>query len=122
MAQRDDAPQRPPEEWKSGGGPMSESPVSFLKGLSEDAGEPFDPGLSKAAASRRIDELLSRGRGSSRAAGGGSRKTRRRAPEPKTEKGGEDRMSDAQAAYLKELTDEEGGEFDADLSKEEAAR
>ena len=31
-------------------------------------------------------------------------------------------MSEAQSAYLKELADEEGGDFDPDLTKEEGAR
>src|SRR2546428_8080403 len=55
--------ERPPEEWKSAGEPMTESQASFLKRLSADAGQEFDPSLSKAAASRRIDELLTRGKG-----------------------------------------------------------
>ena len=56
---------RPPEEWKSAGEPMTDSQASFLKRLSTDAGEEFDATLSKAAASRRIDELLNRGKGGS---------------------------------------------------------
>src|SRR2546430_15249014 len=77
MPQRDGGPARPPEEWKSGDEPMTESQASFLKRLTSEAGEPFDATLSKAAASRRIDELLSRGKGSARGTGGG-----RRAPAP----------------------------------------
>jgi hypothetical protein len=45
----------------------------------------------------------------------------RKTAAPRREPTGEDRMSDAQAAYLKELADEEGGECDPDLTKEEAA-
>ena len=120
MPQRDGGPPRPPEEWKSGDEPMTASQASFLKRLTSEAGEPFDATLSKAAASRRIDELLSRGKGSPRGAGAG-KKTRTRAPErqPPT---GEEPMSDAQAAYLKELAEEEGGAFEPGLSKEQAAR
>jgi hypothetical protein len=111
--------ERPPEEWKSAGEPMTESQASFLKRLSDDAGEAFDPSLSKAAASRRIDELLSRGKGGS-AASPSRQKTRKGAPRPaKAAKGG---MSEAQSAYLKELAEEEGGGFDPDLTKEEGAR
>ena len=40
---------------------MTEAQASFLKRLSDDAGEAFDPSLSKADASRRIDELRTRG-------------------------------------------------------------
>ena len=119
MAIRDGGTQRPPDEWVSGGEPMTEAQASFLKRLSEDAGEPFDPSLSKADASKRIDELRSRGAGSSRPA----RRARgaRATPKPAASGDGE-RMSDAQAAYLKELAEEEGGDFDPDLSKEEGAR
>src|SRR5204862_3949636 len=57
--------ERPPEEWKSAGEPMTDSQASFLKRLSTDAGQEFDATLSKAAASRRIDELLNRDKGDS---------------------------------------------------------
>jgi len=120
MPQRDGGPARPPEEWKSGDEPMTESQASFLKRLTSDAGEPFDASLSKAAASRRIDELLSRGKGSARGTGGGRRAPTRTPKQPPPT--GEEAMSDAQAAYLKELAEEEGGEFEPGLSKEQAAR
>ena len=43
---------------------MTESQASFLKRLSADAGQEFDPNLSKADASKLIDELQARtGRG-----------------------------------------------------------
>jgi hypothetical protein len=112
------APERPPEEWKSAGEPMTESQASFLKRLSADAGEEFDATLSKGAASRRIDELLSRGKG-----GGARPRTRKAAsrPAPRQERR-DGQMSEAQAAYLKELAEEEGGEYDPELTKEEASR
>jgi hypothetical protein len=110
--------ERPPEEWKSGDEPMTESQTSFLKRLSDDAGEPFDPSLSKAAASRRIDELLARGKG-----GSPRPRARKTAPRPAARpEGQDDRMSDAQSAYLKELAEEEGDDYDPDLGKEEASR
>jgi len=120
MPQREGGPARPPEEWKSGDEPMTESQASFLKRLTGEAGEPFDATLSKAAASRRIDELLSRSKGSSRGTGAG-RPARARAPQRRPP-AGEEPMSEAQAAYLKELAEEEGGAFEPGLSKEEAAR
>jgi hypothetical protein len=112
---------RPPEEWKSAGEPMTDSQTSFLKRLSEDAGEEFDPSLSKAAASRRIDELLTRRKGESARAAPTKRKRKAASSRPAkaTSEGG---MSDAQSAYLQELAEEEGGDFDPDLTKEEAAR
>jgi ribosomal protein L12E/L44/L45/RPP1/RPP2 len=114
--------ERPPEEWKSAGEPMTDSQASFLKRLSTDAGEDFDPSLSKAAASRRIDELLKRGKGGNSAASAPTKRPRKSAaarPAKATTKGG---MSEAQSAYLQELAEEEGGDFDADLTKEEGAR
>jgi hypothetical protein len=112
---------RPPEEWKSAGEPMTDSQTSFLKRLSEDAGEEFDPSLSKAAASRRIDELLTRRKGESARAAPTKRKRKAASSRPAkaTSAGG---MSDAQSAYLQELAEEEGGDFEPDLTKEEAAR
>jgi hypothetical protein len=113
--------ERPPEEWKSAGEPMTDSQASFLKRLSTDAGEEFDATLSKAAASRRIDELLNRGKRGS-AASAPTKRPRKSAASRSaktTAKGG---MSDAQSAYLQELAEEEGGDFDPDLTKEEGAR
>ena len=53
-----------PDEWVTGDEPMTGAQASYLKTLSEQAGEPFDESLSKAAASKRIDELQERtGRG-----------------------------------------------------------
>ncbi len=112
--------ERPPEEWKSAGEPMTESQASFLKRLSADAGQEFDSSLSKAAASRRIDELLNKGKGESRPTA--TRRPRKAAaprPAKATAEGG---MSEAQSAYLQELADEVGGDFDPDLTKEEGAR
>jgi DUF3072 family protein len=113
--------ERPPEEWKSAGEPMTDSQASFLKRLSTDAGEEFDATLSKAAASRRIDELLNRGKGGS-AGSTPTRRPRKAAASRPAKAAREGGMSDAQSAYLKELADEEGGDFDPDLTKEEGAR
>lgn len=53
-----------PEEWTTGDERMTGAQASYLKTLSEEAGEPFDPELTKAEASQRIDELQARtGRG-----------------------------------------------------------
>jgi hypothetical protein len=99
---------------------MTESQSSFLQRLSKDAGVEFDPSLSKAAASRRIDELLNKGKGDkSEARSTPSRRPRKTAASRPAVAGG---MSEAQSAYLKELAEEEGGDFQPDLSKEEGAR
>jgi hypothetical protein len=49
-----------PEDWTTGDEPMTGAQASYLKTLSEEAGEPFEPDLSKAEASRRIDALQER--------------------------------------------------------------
>ena len=56
--------EKDPGDWVTGGEPMTGAQASYLKTLSEQAGEPFDESLSKAEASRRIDELQKKtGRG-----------------------------------------------------------
>jgi DUF3072 family protein len=51
-----------PSDWVSGDEPMTGAQASYLKTLSEEAGEPdaFDENLTKAAASERIDALKAR--------------------------------------------------------------
>ena len=46
-----------PAEWVSGHEPMTGAQASYLKTLTEEAGEEFDPGLTKAQASEKIDAL-----------------------------------------------------------------
>lgn len=48
-----------PDQWTTGGEPMTGAQASYLKTLSEEAKEPkaFDPELDKAEASKRIDDL-----------------------------------------------------------------
>jgi len=46
-----------PDEWTTGNEPMTGAQRSYLKTLSDEAGEEFDGNLSKADASKRIDEL-----------------------------------------------------------------
>ena len=45
------------EDWTTGDEPMTGAQESYLKTLSSEAGEHFDEKLSKAEASKRIDEL-----------------------------------------------------------------
>lgn len=53
-----------PKDWTTGDEPMTGAQKSYLKTLSEEAGEPMDDNLTKAQASERIDELQQRtGRG-----------------------------------------------------------
>ena len=46
-----------PDEWTTGDEPMTGAQKSYLKTLSDEAGVEFDDTLSKANASKRIDEL-----------------------------------------------------------------
>jgi hypothetical protein len=46
-----------PANWVTGEEPMTGAQRSYLKTLSEEAKQPFDDSLTKAEASRRIDEL-----------------------------------------------------------------
>ena len=53
-----------PEDWTTGDEPMTGAQSSYLKTLCEEAGEEFEDQLTKAEASKRIDELQERtGRG-----------------------------------------------------------
>ncbi len=56
--------EKDPAEWTTGDEPMTGAQKSYLKTLSDEAKEPFDDTLTKAEASRRIDELQKKtGRG-----------------------------------------------------------
>jgi len=46
-----------PDEWTTDDEPMTGAQDSYLKTLSDEAGETFDENLTKAEASKRIDEL-----------------------------------------------------------------
>ena len=49
--------QKDPDEWTTGDEPMTGAQKSYLKTLSEEAKAEFDESLTKAEASKRIDEL-----------------------------------------------------------------
>ena len=56
--------QKDPDNWVTGDEKMTGAQASYLETLSEEANEEFDPSLSKADASKRIDELQAKtGRG-----------------------------------------------------------
>ena len=46
-----------PDEWTTGKEPMTGAQQSYLKTLSDEAGEELDENLTKAEASKKIDEL-----------------------------------------------------------------
>jgi len=58
------SPEKDPDRWVTGDEPMTGPQRSYLQTLSQEAGEEFDEQLTKADASRRIEELQERtGRG-----------------------------------------------------------
>jgi hypothetical protein len=53
-----------PDDWTTGDEPMTGAQMSYLKTLSDEAGETIDDKLTKAEASKKIDELQQKtGRG-----------------------------------------------------------
>ena len=46
-----------PDEWTTGSEPMTGAQKSYLKTLSDEAGEELNENLTKAEASKRIEEL-----------------------------------------------------------------
>jgi hypothetical protein len=55
-----------PDEWTTGEEPMTGAQQSYLHTLATEAGEEIEPELTKAEASKRIDELQQKtGRGES---------------------------------------------------------
>ena len=60
-----------PDEWTTGDEPMTGAQRSYLKTLSDEAGVELDENLTKAEASKRIDELQQQtGRGLEQSARG----------------------------------------------------
>jgi hypothetical protein len=60
-------PEKPTEQWVTGDEPMTGPQMSYLRTLSRETGKEFDGTLTKAAASKKIDELqmkTGRGKGS----------------------------------------------------------
>ncbi|WP_415642575.1 DUF3072 domain-containing protein [Sphingomonas antarctica] len=49
--------EKDPDDWTTGDEPMTGAKASYLKTLSEEAHAEFDDSLTKADASKRIDEL-----------------------------------------------------------------
>ena len=52
--------QRDPDDWKTGDEPMTAAQRSYLETLCTDTGETFDEHLTKAEASKMIDDLRQR--------------------------------------------------------------
>jgi hypothetical protein len=59
-----DSTQKDPDEWVTGDETMTGAQASYLKTLGQEAGEEVDETLTKAEASKKIEELQERtGRG-----------------------------------------------------------
>lgn len=57
-------PEKDPADWVTGEEPMTGPQASYLQTLAREAGEEVEPDLTKAEASRRIEELQEKtGRG-----------------------------------------------------------
>ena len=54
------SPEKDPSDWVTGEEPMTGPQASYLRTLSQEAGEEFDESITKAEASERIDELQQR--------------------------------------------------------------
>jgi hypothetical protein len=52
--------QKDPDDWKTGDEPMTAAQRSYLETLAQDTGEEVEDSLTKAEASKRIDELRQR--------------------------------------------------------------
>jgi hypothetical protein len=64
MADQQSNTEKDPDEWVTGDEPMTGAQASYLRTLSQEAGEQVDENLTKAQASQRIEELQQRtGRG-----------------------------------------------------------
>ena len=59
-ADQNQALQKDPDQWKTGDEPMTAAQRSYLETLAQDTGEEVEDDLSKAEASKRIDELRQR--------------------------------------------------------------
>ncbi len=55
--QPEQSAEKNPDDWVTGDESMTGPQASYLKTLSQEAGEEFDPELSKAEASKKIDAL-----------------------------------------------------------------
>lgn len=105
-----------PDEWKTGDEPMTGAQKSYLHTLSTQSGEEIDENLTKAEASKRIEEMKENSNSEEEENVSNMRK------DPDDWKTGGERMTGAQRSYLKTLSDEAGEEFNEELTKAEAAK
>ena len=112
--------EKDPKNWVTGAEPMTGAQHSYLKTLSDEAGEELDDHLSKGEASKKIEELRDQKHVVDHRAAdpdGASNAEK----DPKDWATGGEPMTGAQQSYLKTLSDEAGVEFDPKLTKGEAS-
>ena len=119
-------PAKDPDQWVTGDEPMTEAQRAFLRTLSERAGVAFDDQLTKAEASKRIDELRGQGGSSQRDTPDGGASGAQDAPgikkDPDQWVTGDEPMTEAQRAYLEQLAGQIGAPVDDALTKAEASK
>ena len=104
---------------------MTNAQWAYLTTLSEEAGEPLDETLTKAQASKRIEELQQR---TGRREGASPARIRPPVAQGPTAKDpaewstGEEPMTSAQRSYLHTLSEEAGEPLDEMLTKAQAAQ
>ena len=111
-----------PNDWTTGNEPMTGAQKSYLKTLSDSAGEEFNENLTKAEAAKKIDELQKANKGSGQNSSPGNGGNSNTVKDPAEWKTGDQEMTGAQRSYLKTLADEAGEESDENLTKAEASK
>jgi len=111
-----------PNEWTTGGERMTGAQRSYLKTLSDSAGQPFDENLNKAEAAKKIDELQKNSRSNNQGGPADNSGASNTVKDPGEWKTGDQAMTGAQKSYLKTLSDEAGEDLDENLSKAEASK
>lgn len=101
-----------PDDWTTGSEPITGAQKSYLETLQ---GKPVDESITKATASKLIDEARQQQPTAAASAPNNAVK------DPKDWVTGNEEMTDAQRSYLKTLADEAGEEVDENLSKASAS-
>ena len=113
--------QKDPLNWKTGDEPMTGAQRSYLTTLAEEAGKEVDETLTKADASKMIDELRKKDKVvENRTSGAADASNTQK--DPSHWKTGDEPMTGAQRSYLSTLAEEAGEELPDDLTKADASK
>jgi hypothetical protein len=102
-----------PSTWKTGDQPMTQAQRNYLKKLSHVVCDELKHELTKAEASRRIDQLSHMN---------DDTESKQDSPPAENDTQAGSAMTEAQSAYLTALTQKTGETFDPQLTKGEASR